>query len=94
MEKWPVWIRLKPKIWSERAFFVQKSANHLQGGAFLPSICSSLPEKMKGMTTKCRGKDKDLFSGISAHSAHEPGEDKEDKHAGEEQRDRGEGKDR
>ena len=70
MEKWPVWIRLKPKIWSERAFFVwirlkpkiwseraffvQKSANHLQGGAFLPSICSSLPEKAEGMATGAR----------------------------------------
>jgi hypothetical protein len=45
MEKWPVWIRLKPKIWSERAFFVLKLANYLRGGAFLPGICSSLPEK-------------------------------------------------
>lgn len=54
MEKWPVWIRLKPKIWSERAFFVQKSANHLQGEAFLPGICSSLPEKAEGMATGAR----------------------------------------
>ena len=45
---------MKPKIWSERAFFVQKSANHLQGVAFLPGICSSLPEKAEGMATGAR----------------------------------------
>ena len=40
---------------------------------------------------QCQGKEKDLFSSISAH---EFGKDKADKHAGEEQRDRGKGKDR
>ena len=40
---------------------------------------------------QCQGKGRDLFSGIRAH---EFGKDKEDKHAGEEQRDRGKGKDR
>ena len=47
--------------------------------------------KSGGDGHRCQGKDKDLFSGIRAH---EFGKDKEDKHAGEEQRDRGKGKDR
>ena len=90
MEKWPVWIRLKPKIWSERAFFVQKSANYLQGGVFY-QVSALLFRKSGEDGHQCQGKGRDLFSGIRAH---EFGKDKEDKHAGEEQRDRGKGKDR
>ena len=47
--------------------------------------------KSGGDGHQCQGKGRDLFSGIRAH---EFGKNKEDKHAGEEQRDRGKGKDR